>query len=97
MEAEKKVCQRPADQVSSLLLNCDCPCQRILIPVAILDTWSIASLHTLDEARARRMFDINKECVLVSRVVCIAILLLPLDTPPLALGDQSRDWWGGVF
>ena len=79
------------------LLNCDCPCQRTLIPVAIPDAWSIASLHTLDEARTRRIFDINKECVLVSRVVCIAILLLPLDTPPLALGDQSRGWWGGVF
>jgi hypothetical protein len=27
------------------VLNCDCPCQRMLIPVAILNTWSIASLQ----------------------------------------------------
>jgi hypothetical protein len=50
------------------LLNCDCPCQRILIPVAIRDVWSIDSLP-YDEARTRRMFDTNKEYVLL--LLCV--------------------------
>ncbi len=58
----------------------------------------VDSFTSLDETRTRRMFDINKDqTLLLLRVLCIAILLLSLDTPPLSLGDHPRGWGGGCL